>query len=203
MSKLIMEANPILFINDEESKMIHEENNKIIKELIDNFMTTNNLDYEDFIVCGSSCASYMDYFMLKKVHDIDIYMINKDKKVEFNSNTDNIWRLNCSPDFVKNVDIKDNYQFLSKIDLILSMSIAGLHKLKKRDMIYAALLMRDLGMTVEECIEHITDILPETPGLTEHDRENIASNIPFLRLFVNERFKEIDMRCKKYLDKNI
>lgn len=130
----------------------HNKNNKEIFEKIKNFMVHNNLNPEDFYVGGSSCCSYMNYFILNEVRDVDIFLM-KAIDVEKTEGIDIIVSraiTGYKPELVE----KDGIYFLSPMDLTIDCAVKAILRRKKQSTIYFKLLLNYMDITVEEFQKH-------------------------------------------------
>lgn len=132
---------------------IHNKNNQEILEKITNFMNHNNLSAEDFFIGGSSCCSYMNYFILSKVQDVDIFML-KDIEVEKTDGIDVIINqaiTGYEPELVE----KDGFYFISAWHALMAFAVKALLKKQKHSILYFKVLLHYyFDMTIEEFQEH-------------------------------------------------
>lgn len=126
----------------------HSKNNKEIFEKITKFMEHNNLSPEDFFIGGSSCCSYMNYFIIHEVRDVDIFL-RKDIKVEKTEGIDVIVYKaieGYTPELIQ----KDGLYFLSPYHAATKTAVKALLYQKKQSILYFKLLLDYMGITVEE-----------------------------------------------------
>ena len=154
-------------------------------------MTTNNLDSKDFVVCGSSCASYMDYFILNRVRDVDIFVMDRPLEEVIPTEGADVLRHISTSSCLEHLEERDGFQFLNKVDILVSMAVGGLRRMKHRDFDYVAILLSDLGMNLDELEELIYIGLPNMKYLTDEMKRTIVNNIPLMRFYVTCRIKEI------------
>lgn len=182
--KLVFTAYPMRYNTTAEIQLFHNKNNEIIKQFIDKFRITNGLNTNDFLIVGSSCASYMSYFMLNEVRDVDIFMLNN-INCETLVKTDNIdilSRINIPDGYMNRIVEKDGYLFLSKEDLLISMSLSVLLKMKRRNMSYVRLLLIDLDMNVDEFIELLITSITNMTNLDNKYKELAIKNIMIFKI---------------------
>ena len=122
----------------------HKANNSVIEEALQLFMETNNLSSTDFIVVGSSGASYMDYLVLREVKDVDIVMLT-DREVQKTDMIDILYKIIRPTVF--DIKIKNGYQFISKEDFLITSTISAILKFKSSNIYYTKLMCVDLGLS--------------------------------------------------------
>lgn len=128
---------------------LHAKNNQEIYKKIINFMEHNNLTTEDFFVGGSAGSSYMNYFVVQDVHDIDIFLMKDNLNPERTEGIDIIpYKAieNYIPDIVK----KDGLYFASRKQAMVCVAIKALLYERKRSIHYFTRLFLDSGMSAEE-----------------------------------------------------
>lgn len=126
----------------------HNNNNQEIFEKITNFVKHNNLSPEDFFIAGSSCCSYMNYLILDRVRDIDVFL-TKDIQVEKTEGIDIISNQviqNYVPELVE----KDGFYFLTPWHVTAKCAVKALLRRKKQSVIYFRFLLDYMNMTIEE-----------------------------------------------------
>lgn len=149
----------------EKLKETHEKNNSLIINTVKLFQEKNNLNPEDFIIHGSSGGSYMNYFVLPQVNDIDIILfkdievqkiegIKMDVKI-ISDDDRNHW----------NIEIveKDGYYFPSALDLLKGNAIKFLLNNKPNNKVYTRVLMKYLNISTDELM-----------SILENELENIV-----------------------------
>lgn len=165
LTEMCMSALPFSCTENDEICKIHNNNNIVIKNIIDNFKTANinNLTNEDFVIIGSSCASYMDYITLKNVRDVDIHLLDESKrnKKVLTRKIDFLPYILLPSDYKDRLVKKDGYYFLSKEDFLISACAAGLLKQKSRDILYSAIMLSELNMSVGELHDVMKEIIPK------------------------------------------
>lgn len=186
-------AQHISHINEDDNQTIHEDNNKTITELLNTFVEANEISKSDFIVVGSACASYMDYIILNKVRDVDIYIPDKSLTVNKTDRIDIINLFAGRDCFMENIVEKDGFLFVDKKDLLLSMTVSYIYKYKRSDASYIRLLLADLDMTISDYIEFIQTELPKASNITQ-DRKDIV--LERLELFAYQ-FSDCDLNKEK------
>lgn len=140
----------------------HKRHKIIIKKYIEEFKNTNNLNNKDFVIIGSSCASYMDYIILRNVRDIDIYLLDKDlyEKCLITKRVDLIQHILLPSDFTDRLVEKDGYYFLSEKDFLMNVCCGGLYKLKSKDILYTKTMLAKLNISCDDIYNTMQNILP-------------------------------------------
>lgn len=156
--KIVLPAYSMSYNTTPEIQIHHDNNNQIIKSYLEEFMKVNNLGKHDFIIVGSSCASYMDYLILNRVRDIDVLPINN---IDISSliktkNIDVLSRVDLINEQAENCIEKDGFLFSSKMDILVSSSISILLKQKRRSFSYVRILLDDLNIKSNDFIELLT-----------------------------------------------
>ena len=173
----------------ENFSSIHNNNNEEILFLLDKFKEVNNLSSEDFIVAGAAAASYMDYLVLKYIKDIDIILLT-DKEIEKTTGIDILFNI-IRPE-VFNITWKDGYQFISQEDFLYTSTIAAVLKNKRQNVIYTRLTCVDLGWSVDDLYNFISEKVPFLMSYSselnvEIKKQQFAEKLP---IFINH--------CRQY-----
>lgn len=134
----------------QEDMTRHEDNKAFILEKIREFVSVNNLSPKDFVVGGSSCGTYMDYFVLSGVTDIDIFMMIDVAGLIKTSRVDTITADKTRGWTPSEVIEKDGFYFLGKKDLLICSAISALLKNKPNDIKYTRELMNLTNISVDE-----------------------------------------------------
>lgn len=143
-------------------KYNHQAHNELILEKIKRFQEANNLDPSEFVIGGSSAASYMNYFVIKRVNDIDIYIDKPD--LIHTGRIDTIkqcWI--CNSNYQSRVVEKDGYFFLSPEDLLLTESLGAIVKLKINNVEYCRRMLRYLNLSVDDFLPTVLEAIEQSP----------------------------------------
>lgn len=164
-------------LNNSELEELHNKNNKFIITIIEKFRQENNLAKTDFVIGGSSCASYMNYLILKRVNDVDIFLINPNIQRKKTSYID-ILRICFAADGWQNRVIeKDGYLFLAPEDFLLQECAGALIKGKLRNIEYVGRMLKYLNLSSEQVISMLQAYVPTNTSLTEEWKEMILNRM--------------------------
>ena len=165
--------------NIEQYQELHTQHNQSIIKALDTFKYTNNLTSEDFYITGSSCASYMNYFIPKHYRDIDIILKNGiDKKsLTLTPGIDLI-----STDFIPekyrhSLIYKDGYYFCAAEDLLIHATMKAICSLKINSIEYMGVLLKYLNWTVSDYKHIFEKIIEESTYFSPEGKNKIKEKI--------------------------
>lgn len=167
--------------NYDKYSELHNRNNRIILRKVKEFQIVNNLSTKDFIIGGSSCASFMDYFILKHVNDVDIFTDIDAENITKTSSIDIVDKCFGPQGYKDRAIKKDEFYFLAPEDLLAHECAAALVKFKVNNIEYIGQLLRYLNLTVDEYIPVFTEIINASNYFSEERKNLILRRIYLLR----------------------
>lgn len=184
-------AVPYSCVKDETIQELHKRNNATIKHIIQTFQEENNLNSKDFVVIGSSCASYMNYLILKTVRDVDIHVFDRQKRERCikTHGVDLIKHMLLPSEYKNRLVEKDGYYFLSKEDFLVNACSAGLLKTKGKDILYSRIILLELEMSGSEFYNMMTAVLPSLEKCIDFPEvyDIISSRINILNTHLSDK----------------
>lgn len=167
----------------ENYQELHMQHNKRIIEILDNFKTVNNLTSEDFYVTGSSCASYMNYFITKHYRDVDVILKNGiDKKSLTLTPGIDVLSTDFIPEKYRHALIyKDGYYFCMAEDLLMHATMKAICSLKINSIEYIGILLKYLNLTVDEYQPVFEKIIDESTYFVPEGKDKIKNKLWLLK----------------------
>lgn len=169
-----------LLQSNDDLKYIHNKNNQEILCYLQEFNTANSLTGKEYIITGSSCGSMMNYFILGSVKDVDVCFIDC-VGAEKTQNIDCIRNLLVPDGYKDRLEEKYGFLFLSQRDLLFASSVAALAKLKRRDMVYTKLMLKNLNISVDDYLAEVETLLNAYTFLKDETKEIIKNNMKFVK----------------------
>ena len=161
---------------DTATKNRHLSTTHSIDVALRRFVETNNIFGQSFVVTGSSCAHYMNYFGLVVFKDVDIFIPDRtnDAAITKTHKIDLLPRCILPEGWEGRMWTKNGFRFFDAFDLTVQEAMGAMYKGSPKHYAYVAELLRYTKLTpTDVCDVLLQTLLSSTSTATPEEVDSV------------------------------